>query len=427
MSNIKTLEVAQTEDARFSDEMQTAVREELEMMLAAPFFAQSGRCKRFLSHIVEQALQGNGKQLKERVIGIAVFGRANDYDTSEDAIVRVTANDVRKRIGQFYQHSGVVHSLHIDLPRGTYVPEFRTWPTTQVATDQETGIHAFPAAGSNHAVNNPLSIPNPEAPQKFGIRLPWRSLVLLLLILGSLAALAEFWRSRTSNRAPDFWGAFIKAKTPVLVCLGTNDIPGVSASAAAETEDAIMRRETIPIDDISVVTSLARTLSDNGIQFRLAAADQTSYADLQAQPVILTGAADNKWTLQLSQALRYRIQVDFPLGPDKPPVTSIVDAEQPSQPAWKADFSVPLSSWKNDYGIVAKENEATIGVPVFIEAGLGNSGSLAASQSLTSGVLKSTLDNDSSCKGKSNFEAVIGTAIVGSKPGPPQILRMTCW
>lgn len=425
MSDTKTMEVAQSEDSKFTEETQTAVRAELEMMLAAPFFAQSSRCKKFLSHIVEQALLGNGKQLKERMIGITVFERANDYDTSEDAIVRVTANDVRKRIGQFYQESRGSHVLQIDLPRGSYVPEFRNSVTTQASNGAET--QALPAAEADQAADDYSSIATPEAPQTSGTRWPWRTVVLLVLIFGSVAALASLWRSRASHRIPDVWGAFVEAKAPVLVCLGTNDIPGVKTSSAAETEDEILRKETLPIDDISVVTSLARMLGNDGIQFRLAAADQTSLADLQAQPVILIGAADNKWTLQLIQALRYRIEVAFPSGPDKPPVTSIVDAKQPSNAAWKTDFSVPVSSWKYDYAIVAKENEATIGVPVFIEAGLGNSGSLAASESLTSGALNAALDNEPSCRGKSNFEAVIGTALVGLKPGPPQFLRMTCW
>ena len=171
--------------------------------------------------------------------------------------------------------------------------------------------------------------------------MPWRSLLLLLLIVGSVAAIAKFWRGRASNQVPDLWGAFIEAKAPVLVCpRGTNDIPAVGAPSATETEDTLIRKETIPIDDISVVTSLAQTLGNNGIRFRLAASDRTSLADLQAQPVLLIGGVDNKWTLQLSQALRYRMQnLLFPSGRDKPPVTSIADAKQPLQEAWKTDFS----------------------------------------------------------------------------------------
>jgi hypothetical protein len=60
--------------------------------------------------------------LKERVIGVELFGRSPAYDTSEDAIVRVTASDVRKRLLQHYGQYGATSGLRITLPLGSYVP-----------------------------------------------------------------------------------------------------------------------------------------------------------------------------------------------------------------------------------------------------------------------------------------------------------------
>src|SRR3954447_13799947 len=108
-----------------SVEIQAAIKAELDSILVASIFAQSGRCKRFLSHVVLATLSGNAGELKERTIGISVFNRANDYGTGDDSIVRVTANEVRKRLGQFYAESPEAHSIQIELPRGSYVPEFR--------------------------------------------------------------------------------------------------------------------------------------------------------------------------------------------------------------------------------------------------------------------------------------------------------------
>src|SRR3954471_15877252 len=126
-----TLEGSGTERNPLGADIQTAVRAELDSILKAPIFAQSGRCKRFLSYVVLETLTGNAAELKERTIGINVFERANDYDTGDDSIVRVTANEVRKRIGQFYQESPQSHLVQIDLPRGSYVPEFRIQPSRQ--------------------------------------------------------------------------------------------------------------------------------------------------------------------------------------------------------------------------------------------------------------------------------------------------------
>ncbi len=52
----------------------------------------------FLEFVVEQAIAGNFDQLKERLIGVEFFNRQPSYDKGEDAIVRVTASDVRKRL-----------------------------------------------------------------------------------------------------------------------------------------------------------------------------------------------------------------------------------------------------------------------------------------------------------------------------------------
>lgn len=128
MLSSKDIEISKSEVGNFGVEIQAAVRAELEMMLKAPYFAQSHRCKDFLSYVVLQALSGNANRLKERTIGISVFGRATDYDTGDDSIVRVTANDVRKRIDQFYRESRVAHTMQIELPKGAYVPEFRIQP-----------------------------------------------------------------------------------------------------------------------------------------------------------------------------------------------------------------------------------------------------------------------------------------------------------
>lgn len=86
-------------------------------------FKGSHRSQLFLKHIVEQALHGDPADLRERSIGIALFNRPATYDTADDAIVRVTASDVRKRLLQHYGNAGDSR-FRINLPAGSYVPEF---------------------------------------------------------------------------------------------------------------------------------------------------------------------------------------------------------------------------------------------------------------------------------------------------------------
>ncbi len=62
--------------------------------------------------------------LKERTIGVAVFGRDASYDTGSDAAVRVRANDVRRRLGAYYLACSTRQGWRIELPAGSYVPQF---------------------------------------------------------------------------------------------------------------------------------------------------------------------------------------------------------------------------------------------------------------------------------------------------------------
>jgi hypothetical protein len=104
-------------------------------------FRGSDRCGRFLTYIIDQAIAGRMHALKERVIGVEVFGRSPDYDTSEDAIVRVTASDVRKRLLQHYGRNGVMSEFRIWLPVGSYVPE--------ITHDTESGTVQSPTRSGN--------------------------------------------------------------------------------------------------------------------------------------------------------------------------------------------------------------------------------------------------------------------------------------
>src|ERR1700682_681356 len=61
-----------------------AVRAALARVLHSHEFRASRRCQEFLRYVVENTLAGRGDTLKERTIGIDVFGRPASYDPSEE-------------------------------------------------------------------------------------------------------------------------------------------------------------------------------------------------------------------------------------------------------------------------------------------------------------------------------------------------------
>src|SRR5260370_945608 len=105
----------------------------LDEILKGAAFKGSPRSEAFLSHIVEKALHGDSEDLRERSIGIALFERPAAYDTADDAIVRVTASDVRKRLLQHYGNIGAESKIRIGLPPGSYVPEFSFVPPSALS------------------------------------------------------------------------------------------------------------------------------------------------------------------------------------------------------------------------------------------------------------------------------------------------------
>jgi hypothetical protein len=100
-----------------------AVRLHVKEVIEGDVFKGSHRSGLFLQHIVEEAISGHFESLKERVIGVELFDRAPSYDTGADAIVRVTASDVRKRLLQHYDKYGTTSKFYISLPPGSYIPE----------------------------------------------------------------------------------------------------------------------------------------------------------------------------------------------------------------------------------------------------------------------------------------------------------------
>ena len=111
------------------------IRLQLDRLLASDGFANADRMSGFLRYIVERALAGESDQLKEYVIGVAVFGRDEQYDPRLDSIVRVEARRLRTKLDEYYAGSGRHDPIVIGMRRGAYVPDFakRATPLSEPA------------------------------------------------------------------------------------------------------------------------------------------------------------------------------------------------------------------------------------------------------------------------------------------------------
>src|ERR1035438_8213611 len=109
------------------------VRKQLARLLASSLFQHSKHYPALLRYVVNETLDGRGGFLKERALGVEVFGRDPDYDSNADPVVRTSACEVRKRIAQYYHEPGHELEIRIDLASGSYTPEFRYAPPGSAA------------------------------------------------------------------------------------------------------------------------------------------------------------------------------------------------------------------------------------------------------------------------------------------------------
>jgi adenylate cyclase len=96
----------------------------MERILASPEFHATDRQKKFLEFVVSEATAGREEEIKGYTIATQVFGRESDFDSNIDPIVSIEANRLRRAVERYYLTEGRGDPIRIDIPKGTYVPNF---------------------------------------------------------------------------------------------------------------------------------------------------------------------------------------------------------------------------------------------------------------------------------------------------------------
>ena len=156
--------MCESESRGLGELREPAVRAELNRLLESPAFRTSKRCREFLEYIVQHTISGPTGSLKERSIGVELFQLPQDFDAGQHTIVRVTANEVRKKLAQHYlAENGSYQAVKIGLPPGSYSAEFR-WETPVVeATAAEAPAAEATASEARPPETRPAEMPPAEA------------------------------------------------------------------------------------------------------------------------------------------------------------------------------------------------------------------------------------------------------------------------
>lgn len=389
---------------------EAAVREELTRILAGHEFRSSKRSQDFLRYVVENTLCGHAGILKERTIGVEVFGRPPSYDPGEDATVRVKAGEVRKRLGLYYAGEGLRNPLRVELPAGSYVPEFRL----------NAPAIAAAAVTSSHSVA-PLPLNN-----RLGL---WKRRRSWFIAAGALLVLASGglwgWNREAAPRGAldEFWAPVLQSKQPVSVCAAyvpvywpdREDIPKDQLRVQNFT---LLNDQFVGGGDLIAVSRLTSMLTRRRRLYDVRIGNEITLRDLKAGPAIMVGYSYTRWR-DISSDLRYFIDASrTPIG--------ITDNGAPTQ--WALPHLPPDRHTREDYAIVTRVVHPDTHSLLVEIAGITQYGTDAASDMVTNaGLMTEALRGAPAGWSKKNLQLVLHVKVISGAPSSPQVLARYVW
>jgi hypothetical protein len=423
--------------ADFSEIEKVAIEEQVQRLLQNSHFSHSRRFPTFLRFVVQHALTGHSDLVKERTLGIEIFGRDADYDTASDPIVRVTAAEIRKRIAQYYQDPGHENEIRLSLPAGSYVPQFQFPPGPQSNGPQRQnleGISTIPPESSGGLSVSTIALPAPLTVDAVAVASPSRFIVPFMVkfaiaaVLLCAAATFFWWRSLQHSAFDTFWQPIVRSGEPVLFCIADqNQYTAIALRDASDPARQTILKDNLSavvIDDLETVVKIAGVLQSHGTRYSLRGEASTNLTDLRDGPAVFVGAFDNAWTLRLTNPLRYHFAND-------PNMTRfwIADSNDPKREDWLIDRAKQQATNNyRDYAIVARFTDRNTGEVSIIAAGIGRGGTIAAGEFLTDpSHLAQAMKNVRGLRDAANVEFVLSTEIIDGHPGTPKMEAAYTW
>ena len=368
-----------------------------------------------LRYITEQTLDGHPELLKERTIGIEVFGRSADYDTHEDPVVRISASEIRKRLAQFYRDAKSEPAIEFRLPLGTYIPQILKRVDSTALPEQAQSVNE----------------PSTASPQLNSATMShlwyWiaASVLLALLIVG-WGYSRYVARADSGNLVERVWLPLLENPNPVLISTGrpVNPVAVGPEPADISIQDHIIRPEfRVSTTTAKAIANIAGYLQIHKKPFTIHDSESNALSDFHERPVVLVNANDNKWTLQLTKDARFQFAHDAAPG-----VTYIRDANHPAMHDWYVNFLQPFHKQTVDYAIVSRFLSSTTHGPVVVIAGISSNGTEAAGEFVVEQDKLAELFRQAPVNWHGdNFEAVLKVEVVDGNTGNSTVIASQFW
>jgi hypothetical protein len=351
-NDARTIEIAKITG---TEEDIALLQQHVKEVIEGAAFKGSHRSGQFLQYIVNQSIAGHFESLKERVIGVELFGRSPSYDTGDDAIVRVTASDVRKRLLQHYGRYGATSEFRIGLPLGSYIPEIsRDVPHPAGPLPVEATVaHSNGAAVTpleTHAASAELAVAAFPAvhPEVSHERNPGRGrrwlVICLILTVVNIALWGFFWNhfARKASAAASTlpWSALFNSPHPLQLITSDPDIAeiqGYSGQTISLSDYAnhnyipnpekltpevnqishiLLRGNKASLVDTPIAVSIAELAQASSKKVEVHTARSVQLSNLQTDDnfVLLGSPRSNPWTAFFSDQLNFHFVYDKDSG-----------------------------------------------------------------------------------------------------------------
>jgi hypothetical protein len=189
------------------------VLDQLTRLLHSQSFHNSTVLQAFLRFVTEETIGGRSSEVNEYTIATRALGRGPDFDSASDTIVRTQAYRLRQKLHEYYSGEGKKDVLVIEIPKGHYVPAFRSRLTNEYP-------EPVVAASPDRVASEPAI---PEAART----LPKSGAIVVLLVCAF--AFGLLFGRKLSSRASDeagpaaatavdsFWRSFLQSdKEPIV-------------------------------------------------------------------------------------------------------------------------------------------------------------------------------------------------------------------
>ena len=397
------------------------IREQLQLLTRDEIFSASKRSIAFLRFVVEETLKGSEDQIKERTIGMEVFGRSSSYDTNLDHVVRTAATELRKRLAIYYGDEKHRSELRISLLPGSYIPKFMH-AHQAIQEEAEYGVFI-----NSH--NESILASDRQAHRRRN-----RQVASLLFAVILIAGLSGWYWLHLQTPEYLFWKPVLDTPGPVLLAVG--DVPhGPPLPAAADESQnsppAIPQSDStrsVPFADAVTIARVVGVLESNGKKVLIRRENASSFSDLREGPVVLIGAFNNEWSLRLTRKLRFTLALDA-----ENHLIYIKDGKNPSSREWSWGTNQPLDHVGgpggpvlHDYALISRIRNSETGHVLVVIGGLYTYGTQSAGEFLTDPQLMQSIGKVTRLgAGNQNLQIVLGTTVTDGTPGPPRVLAVS--